>query len=976
MKLTEGQSLVPEDRHEMSTHPSINPRRPQRRPESVLLPAALALFLLAALPVEAVAQANGVTPVCDRTPRVRDEIVTLIPDVSNCADVTAAHLAGIEEILNLRGPQDILSVPINERETRPDIISELKAGDFSGLTSLREIDLARNNLTGLPEGIFSGLNALQQLLLQYNPLTSLPEGLFSGLSSLRRLFLHSNSITDLPEGIFSGLSSLEVIHLAWNNLSALPAGTFSGLTSLQVLSLAINQFTSLPEGLFSGLDSLQLLYLQDNQLKNLPDRTFADLPALERIFLESNQLSSLPEGIFSGLPVLEVLSLARNQLTGLPEGLFSELFSLKWLSLARNRLNSLPPGLFAGLSALVELDLGGNPLNKQSFPEGIFSSLTALKELWLYNLQLKSLPDGIFRGLISLEQISLEGNLVDPLHLPVSLEWVEPGRFQARAPTGAPFNIDLSILLPSRVLIEGGSRLLTIPQGRTESPARSVSRAPDATAAVTADIQRLPTRPFPHRGYTLIRSPMPLTVWEPLSLDFAHFANGSSNTSEFVILNVGTEPVRPSVYFFDPEGDPIDARSVVDIAGDLEVRGDGELAVRTNVEPLGELTISTHGRGELVIGSARVVADGPIGGVLRIDAPEIGVAGVGSSRSLRDAIFPVRRQAGGINTGAAIRYLGEGSRPVTCQLMRQGSVYEQVRLQFNADGQEARFINEWFTQTDTTDFTGSLRCRGTFTGVAYEMDDGNRIFTTLPVVPVPRVRPQDSVFLDFPHFANGSSITSDLVLVNTGRSPVRPVIHFYDQKGNLIDPESVADLGENFQVREDGGLIMLASVQALGEVTFSTHGRGELVIGSVRVVADGFIGGVLRFDDSSVGVAGVGAGESVQDAIFPVRRRAEGINTGAAIHNPAEDPIQVDCQLMQNGEVLEEKEISLPGKGQTARFIDQWFTRTDTSDFVGSVRCTAPDGEKFTGVALEMDAEDRIFTTLPVLPLRRPLPSY
>ena len=687
-------------------------------------------------------------------------------------------------------------------------------------------------------------------------------------------------------------------------------------------------------------------------------------------------MSSLPEGIFSGLPVLEVLSLARNQLTGLPEGLFSELFSLKCLSLARNRLNSLPPGLFAGLSALVELDLGGNPLNKQSFPEGIFSSLTALKELWLYNLQLKSLPDGIFRGLISLEQISLEGNLVDPLHLPVSLEWVEPGRFQARAPTGAPFNIDLSILLPSRVLIEGGSRLLTIPQGRTESPARSVSRAPDATAAVTADIQRLPTRPFPHRGYTLIRSPMPLTVWEPLSLDFAHFANGSSNTSEFVILNVGTEPVRPSVYFFDPEGDPIDARSVVDIAGDLEVRGDGELAVRTNVEPLGELTISTHGRGELVIGSARVVADGPIGGVLRIDAPEIGVAGVGSSRSLRDAIFPVRRQAGGINTGAAIRYLGEGSRPVTCQLMRQGSVYEQVRLQFNADGQEARFINEWFTQTDTTDFTGSLRCRGTFTGVAYEMDDGNRIFTTLPVVPVPRVRPQDSVFLDFPHFANGSSITSDLVLVNTGRSPVRPVIHFYDQKGNLIDPESVADLGENFQVREDGGLIMLASVQALGEVTFSTHGRGELVIGSVRVVADGFIGGVLRFDDSSVGVAGVGAGESVQDAIFPVRRRAEGINTGAAIHNPAEDPIQVDCQLMQNGEVLEEKEISLPGKGQTARFIDQWFTRTDTSDFVGSVRCTAPDGEKFTGVALEMDAEDRIFTTLPVLPLRRPLSSY
>ena len=28
--------------------------------------------------------------------------------------------------------------------------------------------------------------------------------------------------------------------------------------------------------------------------------------------------------------------------------------------------------------------------------------------------------------------------------------------------------------------------------------------------------------------------------------------------------------------------------------------------------------------------------------------------------------------------------------------------------------------------------------RGTFTGVALELDTGNRIFTTLPVIPVPR----------------------------------------------------------------------------------------------------------------------------------------------------------------------------------------------------------------------------------------------
>ena len=39
---------------------------------------------------------------------------------------------------------------------------------------------------------------------------------------------------------------------------------------------------------------------------------------------------------------------------------------------------------------------------------------------------------------------------------------------------------------------------------------------------------------------------------------------------------------------------------MVDLTEDLEVTGDGALTVRTAMEPLGELTVSTHGRGELV----------------------------------------------------------------------------------------------------------------------------------------------------------------------------------------------------------------------------------------------------------------------------------------------------------------------------------------------------------------------------------------
>ena len=69
----------------------------------------------------------------------------------------------------------------------------------------------------------------------------------------------------------------------------------------------------------------------------------------------------------------------------------------------------------------------------------------------------------------------------------------------------------------------------------------------------------------------------------------------------------------------------------MDLTEDLEVTEDGALSVRTEMEPLGELTISTHGQGEVVSGSVKVVSNGPIGGVLRFDLPGIGVAGVGAS---------------------------------------------------------------------------------------------------------------------------------------------------------------------------------------------------------------------------------------------------------------------------------------------------------------------------------------------------------
>ena len=101
--------------------------------------------------------------VCDRTPQVRDVLVE-VTGVSECGEVTTAHLAGVTTLwLGEEG------------------INALQVHDFNGLINLEKLGLTGNILTRLPERVFSGLSSLQELDLDRNLLTTLPEGSFSGL---------------------------------------------------------------------------------------------------------------------------------------------------------------------------------------------------------------------------------------------------------------------------------------------------------------------------------------------------------------------------------------------------------------------------------------------------------------------------------------------------------------------------------------------------------------------------------------------------------------------------------------------------------------------------------------------------------------------------------------------------------------------------------------------------------------------------
>ncbi len=126
---------------------------------------------------------------------------------TNCADITTAELAGVTELSFVGGGLTGSSLRS----------SNLKSGDFAGLTGLTKLYLDFNEITTLPADIFSGLSALETLKLDNNQLSTLPTGIFSGLTSLTTLNLSNNPLpASLPGSLFADVP---------RNAITLPAGT-------------------------------------------------------------------------------------------------------------------------------------------------------------------------------------------------------------------------------------------------------------------------------------------------------------------------------------------------------------------------------------------------------------------------------------------------------------------------------------------------------------------------------------------------------------------------------------------------------------------------------------------------------------------------------------------------------------------------------------------------------------------------------
>ena len=219
--------------------------------------------------------------VCDRTPAVRDEIISAVHQKEIEAKgegISPKSCGAITEV-------DLLLV---DSMWFSPYISFLKPGDFLGLDSLVEL-----RLTGVQ-------------------LNSLPVGIFDNLSRLEKLYLDSNNLSALPNDVFDELTSLKELSLYHNNLSSLPADALGNLTRLEDLYLGSNSLGTLPEGVFENLTRLERLGLSNNDLSTLSSEVFENLSSLTRLHLEGNSLTTLPDGLFDGVSELEQLHMLAN----------------------------------------------------------------------------------------------------------------------------------------------------------------------------------------------------------------------------------------------------------------------------------------------------------------------------------------------------------------------------------------------------------------------------------------------------------------------------------------------------------------------------------------------------------------------------------------------------------------------------------------------------------------------------------------
>lgn len=220
---------------------------------------------------------------------------------------------------------------------------------------------------------------------------------------------------------------------------------------------------------------------------------------------------------------------------------------------------------------------------------------------------------------------------------------------------------------------------------------------------------------------------------------------------------------------------------------------------------------------------------------------------------------------------------------------------------------------------------------------------------------VARLGEEKEIF--FAQFGDGgsedSSISSQICLYNLSPDQTaHGTVDITDDEGKAL----VVDL--NGVNREEPFQI---AVPPNGLTTLKTDGKGPLRTGSVRVVTDGDLAGVILFQ--GVGTAGVQASQRSRKIVAPVLTDANlnsgvalmGLGTAQTVHLELRD---------KSGALISQGTQILPATGHIAKFVTEitWDPEPTLNDFTGTL--TVHGSADFAATAILVGPDG--FATLPV----------
>ncbi len=265
-------------------------------------------------------------PVSERTPQVRDAIVAAIPGITDATAVTDVHLAAIRSL-----------------DLRSNGITELKSGDFGGLSGLTSLNLYGNMLSSLPNGLFKGLTSLTSLRLGGNVVAPLPI-----IVSLQQV-----GVDQYQAVIPVGAPFDVVVPFGGIGNKTIPKGNVISETFTSTIVPIIGGLPALPANHFGYVLSrstvcnrtLQVTEAITDAVPGVTDcRNVNDwqLTLITNLDLSSRGISTLHSDDFAGMLSLTTLNLSNNQLSSLPDGIFDNLHSLTTVDLSGNSVSPLP----------------------------------------------------------------------------------------------------------------------------------------------------------------------------------------------------------------------------------------------------------------------------------------------------------------------------------------------------------------------------------------------------------------------------------------------------------------------------------------------------------------------------------------------------------------------------------------------------------------------------------------------------------